>query len=257
MATIATIDQYSVAAIPIEMYFNDTSFGVATAFTWTEAGESFLVTNWHNVSGRDPNTGGHLSSHAGEPNRLRVWFNVRNQLGNKIAKCVNIRNEDGNPLWWIHPQHGNKIDVVVVPLNPDPDVEMYPINTLANNDLLVQVGMDVFVLGYPFGIGPGGFPIWNRGSVGSEPELVPHAQLHVFVDTASRPGMSGSPVIRRSWGSHMMANGNISIGVGSATKFVGIYSGRIVSSDPLDAHLGLTWPASFVSEIISGRQLDA
>ncbi len=253
---MVTIDQYSVAAIPIEMLFNETFLSIGTAFVWVQDGKFFLITNWHNVSGKDPNTGMHLSRTAAEPNRLKVWFNQKGQLGNKIAKLISILNRDGKPLWFVHPLHRNKIDVVAIPIKNFSDVEMYPINTLQNENLIVQVGMDVFVLGYPFGIGAGGFPIWKRGSIASEPEITPVAQLHIFMDTASRPGMSGSPVIRRSWGTHAMADGNISMGPSIATKFIGVYSGRIVSQDPLDAQLGLTWPASFVSEIVSGSKID-
>jgi hypothetical protein len=194
---------------------------------------------------------------AAEPNRLRVWFNQKGELGKKVTKFIPIRDGDGSPQWFVHPSHGNRIDVVALPIEDFSDVEMYPINALPNDDLLVQVGMDVFVLGYPFGIGPAGLPIWKRGSIASEPEITPLAQLHVFVDTASRPGMSGSPVIRRSWATHALADGSISMGQGTATKFIGVYSGRLVSHDPLDAQLGLTWPASFVPEIVSGAKIDA
>lgn len=250
------IDQYSTAAIPIEMFFNETYLSLGTAFAWFHDQRFFLITNWHNVSGIDPSTGKHLSKTVAEPNKLRVWFNQKGQLGNKVTKFVSTRNSQGKPLWFVHPKHGNKIDVVALPLESYPDVEMYSINDMPNDNLLLQVGMDVYVLGFPFGIGPGGFPIWKRGSIASEPELSPIVQLNLFVDTASRPGMSGSPVIRRTWGSHMMADGSISIGQGSATKFVGVYSGRIASQDPLDAQLGLTWPASVVSEIVAGAKVD-
>jgi hypothetical protein len=117
------------------------------------------------------------------------------------------------------------------------------------------VGSDVFVLGYPFGIGPGGFPIWKRGSIASEPGII--NQHHIFLDTASRPGMSGSPIIRRSWGTHFYEDGGITTATGStATKFVGVYSGRLASADPLDAQLGFAWPAVLLTQIVSGRKLD-
>jgi hypothetical protein len=251
------IDQYSVAALPIEMFFNATNLSIGTAFVWTQDNRLFLITNWHNVSGKDPNTGKHLSKTAAEPNNIKVWFNQKNQLGNKIAKIIAIRNPQGNPLWYVHPQHGNQVDVVAIPLNNDADIEPYPINALPNEDLLVQIGMEVFILGFPFGIGPAGYPIWKRGSISSEPDLVQAGQLTVLVDTASRPGMSGSPVIRRSWGTHMFSDGAMRMDQGVVTKFVGVYSGRIASTDPLDAQLGLTWPAFLVPEIVSGAKIDA
>jgi hypothetical protein len=149
------------------------------------------------------------------------------------------------------------VDIVALPLEDFPDVEMYAINTLAAElDLAVQIGLEVFILGFPFGIGPGGLPIWKRGSIASEPELAPTIQLHVFVDTASRPGMSGSPVVRRSWNTHLLANGSVAVGLSIATKFVGVYSGRTATKDVLEAQLGFTWPAFFVPEIVSGAKVD-
>jgi hypothetical protein len=251
------IDHYSLVAIPIEMFFNETYLSIGTAFVWNLEDKYWLITNWHNASGRDPNTGKHLSDTAAEPNRIKVWFNAKGQLGDKTAKFVDVRNEAGEPLWLVHPTHGNNIDVVALSLPNYDDVEMFPINTSPNEDLLINIGVDVFVLGYPFGIGPAGLPIWKRGSIASEPELAgTEQQLYLFVDTASRPGMSGSPVIRRSWNTHVMSGGRVRMNSGTATKFIGVYSGRLASKDPLDAQLGLTWPASFVSDIVAGGVKD-
>lgn len=253
---MATIDQYSVGAVPIEMLFNTTSLSIGTGFIWSHGAKNFLITNWHNVSGKDPNTGMHLSPSAAEPNRLKIWFNQKGQLGNKIPKLVEIRDPDNVPLWYIHPSHGSKIDVIALPLGIYTDVEMYSINTMPHDNLLIQIGMDVFILGFPFGMGPGGLPIWKRGSIASEPDVAALTQLHLFVDTASRPGMSGSPVIRRSWATHMFADNNVSLGTGTATKLVGVYSGRTATRDPLDAQLGFVWPASLLPEIVSGTKRD-
>jgi hypothetical protein len=167
------IDDYLVAAFPIEMFFNNTNLSLGTAFTWEENGRLYLITNWHNVTGRDPNTGRHLSNTAAEPNRILAWFNQKDALGNKVAKTIPIRDHNNSPLWLVHPEHNNRVDVVAVPLEMFADVEMYPINRMASDDLVLQIGMDVFVLGYPFGIGPGIFPIWKRGSIATEPQLSP------------------------------------------------------------------------------------
>lgn len=250
------IDEYSLAAIPIQMFFNETELSLGTAFVWQAGNDHFLITNWHNVSGRNPNTGKHLSPTAAEPDRLRVWLNLKGRLGMKVRKDVLLRDANGAPVWFVHPKHRQQVDVVAIPIEPFPDVDLYPINGMEQLDIIVQVGVDVFVLGYPFGIGPAGFPIWKRGSIASEPELAGLDHLHIFLDTASRPGMSGSPVIRRSWSPHPLADGSIMASGGAATKFIGIYSGRLASSDPLDAQLGLTWPASMISEILAGSTRD-
>jgi hypothetical protein len=125
------------------------------------------------------------------------------------------------------------------------------------SDLSLSIGLDVFILGYPFGIGPSGYPIWKRGSIASEPEVLTENQPYILVDTASRPGMSGSPVIRRSWSNHTFSNGDVITRPGAATKFVGIYSGRLNTVDPKDAQLGRVWPAFFVPEILSGNRRDS
>lgn len=250
------IDEYSVSAIPIQMFFDATELSVATAFIWEADQSHWLITNWHNVSGRNPITGKHLSSTAAEPNILRVWFNTRGQLGKKHAKDIAIRDESNKPLWLVHPKHRQLIDVIAIRIQNDSTIEMYAVNRLSTMDLRIQIGVDVFILGFPFGIGLAGLPTWKRGSIASEPELAGHTQLHFFIDAASRPGMSGSPVIRRSWGTHLLADGGTVVDGSAATKFVGIYSGRLMSSDPFDAQLGYTWPATVIAEIIAGGALD-
>jgi hypothetical protein len=59
-------------------------------------------------------------------------------------------------------------------------------------------------------------------------ELVPTSAP----DTASRPGMSGSPVILRTYGTHI-SGGGITLTTGPANKFIGVYSGRLYTQDPL------------------------
>ena len=72
-------------------------------------------------------------------------------------------------------------------------VTLLPVNELAPGRIAIMIGMDVFILGYPFGSGPPAFPVWKRGSIASEPDLVKTTNGYYLIDTASRPGMSGSP----------------------------------------------------------------
>jgi len=77
-----------------------------------------------------------------------------------------------------------------------------------------------------------------------------------LIDTASRPGMSGAPVIRRSWGYHEMDNGHFLGGESALTMMIGIYSGRKVAKDPLDAQLGIVWPREMIIETVVMGQRD-
>lgn len=248
------IDQYSVAAIPIQMLFNSTDLGLATAFIWKVDASYFLITNYHNVSGLNPFTGKHVLSTAAEPDRLIVWFNVKDQLGNKAARELVLRDQEGSPLWLVHPKLKKSVDAVALPIENFSDVDMHAVNTLPPTDLAVPIGGEVFILGYPFGIGPLGLPIWKRGSIASEPDV---ADPYMLVDSASRQGMSGSPVILRSWNTHFMANGNVAMSGGARTKFIGIYSGRLATKDPFDAQLGIVWPAKLIDEIVAGGVRDS
>ena len=54
---------------------------------------------------------------------------------------------------------------------------------------------------------------------------------YLLVDTASRPGMSGAPVILRSWVNHIVQANIAPRDDMIATKFIGVYSGRLRTKD--------------------------
>ncbi len=245
-----TVDVFSSTTVPLEMIFNSNILSIGTGFIWEARNIFYLITNWHNCSGRDSITGENLSKEGGWPNRVKVHLNVKENLGPKFSEIFDLYDKNGKPNWLIHRKLGHAIDVVALALRPTTEPDWYAMNQQQQLDLSLSVGQDVFILGYPFGIGVFGFPIWKRGSIASEPEIFTADQQYILVDTASRPGMSGSPVVRRSWGNHTLSNGSLLGTVGSATRFIGIYSGRLKTADQTDAQLGLVWPAFFIDEII-------
>jgi hypothetical protein len=119
------------------------------------------------------------------------------------------------------------VDIVAIPLNADDlkgKVTLFPV---APGRIAIMIGMNVFILGYPFGSGPPSFPVWKRGCIASEPDLVRMTTGYYLIDTASRPGMSGSPVILRSWKGHVMeTNSFMAMTEGPIDRVIGIYSGR-------------------------------
>ena len=256
MAT--TIDEYSLSTVPVEQLFGERSLGHATGFIWkSPVHRCYLVTNWHVVTCRNFETGNNLRCDGGRPDRFRLLINPRRREFDKIRREISIVDEDGNPLWLVHPI--KNVDVALVPLPfglDDNAISLYPINTLTKHPLSVQVGMDVYILGYPFGPELPAFPVWKRGSIASEPQLVRLGRDYLLVDTASRPGMSGAPVIRRSWTNHVLEDTtSLSLDPKPYTKFIGVYSGRRQTKDPNDAQLGLVWPVSFIEEIaVAGKR---
>jgi hypothetical protein len=126
--------------------------------------------------------------------------------------AIRIRDEDDQPLWLVHPSRRFDIAVLPIPSRPkELTIALYPLNVLANAALRIEIGMEVFILGYPFEIKLPANPVWKRGSIASEPQLVRMMADYMLVDTASRPGMSGAPVIRRSWTNHMVQPGVVAL----------------------------------------------
>jgi Trypsin-like peptidase domain len=206
---------------------------------------------------RDFFTGDNLRADGGRPNILRTLFNIRPGSFDQQTWDIEIRDIHDNPLWLVHPM--NRVDIAVLPIPSRREgvtIAVYPLNVLANTDLRIEIGMEVFILGYPFKIELPAFPVWKRGSIASEPQLVRFITDYILVDTASRPGMSGAPVIRRSW-----TNQTVTPGVGALVdtplnKFIGVYSGRVPTDHSQEAQIGLVWDGSLIDEIIAGNVRD-
>jgi hypothetical protein len=164
--------------------------------------------------------------------------------------CALVDNE-GNIKWRQHPA-GQDVDVAVLEIDLQADDVVYALpmpNETA--DMAFKVSMDAFILGFPSGVSQQFWPIWKRASIATEPEIE-HDNLPVFlVDSATKEGMSGAPVLLRSVGMYQHQDGGM-IGGGTYTQFVGIYSGRFgARGDELSAQLGRVWHRRVIDEIIS------
>jgi hypothetical protein len=165
---------------------------------------------------------------------------------------IRLNAEYDRPKWRQH-KLGQDIDVAVLSCRAFPDdcvaYEVPRPNDVS--DMAFTVGMDAFVVGFPKGISNNGvLPIWKRASIATEPGL-PHDGKPVFlIDSATREGMSGAPVFLRTLGGYWATSGDQQLVVGASSKFIGIYSGRYVANDELEAQLGRVWQKSAIDEII-------
>jgi hypothetical protein len=73
----------------------------------------------------------------------------------------------------------------------------------------------------------------------------------ILIDTATRSGMSGSPVLVIHRGLHRERSAPDRWSVGTAKAFAGVYSSRVGDSTGLQ--LGTVWKASVIDEIIDGE----
>jgi len=250
------IDAFSLVTVPVQQLANGTAMSSATAFVWKHAQQHYLVTNLHVVTGRNAQTG--VLETPARPDTLRALFNVRIGDFGKQQQDVRIRDDQDRPLWLVHPVQGRGIDVVAIPIpmrSAEPALSYYPINSITSKPLRIRVGMEVFILGYPFGAAPPAFPVWKRGTIASEPDLVRSTTGYYLVDTASRPGMSGAPVILRSWTNDYVEGSMRALSDTPATNLIGVYSGRLVASSE-EAQIGMVWHESHITDIIAGKKRD-
>ncbi len=253
------IDACSCVPLYVEAYFGDLKLGSATAFLWLRRDLKLsLVTNWHVAAGRNHETGKCIDPMATVPDHLHVHVPLCERAKPPLIVRVPTIDDEGEAMWIEHPDHHRSVDVVAldIDLPPPGQVDTMPMNAIRTVAIKQRVGMPIFILGYPFGRTGIGMPVWKQASFASEPFLAPDRDHRfLIVDTASRPGMSGSPVIQRVHGTVEFEgnrHGRIEGGDG-ACSFVGVYSGRFHTDDPNDAQLGRVWPARLIEEIIAHR----
>jgi hypothetical protein len=282
-------DPLSYYPLLLRMSVAETGHLIATGtgFVYEYDKYLYLITNGHCITGVNPETNKRLSkNHVAFPTELKVGVRVsysdgvltdemrehRKQHPSRVYAAIAPElptvdlyyNEDcTKPTWYIHPEFGYQVDVVAIPIcetdKLPPHVFIYPLNTLAFT-LEPEVADDVYVLGYPFGItDPLEFPIWKKGSIASEPFISYKGLPRMLIDTATRTGMSGSPVIIKRTGWHGLENGELvpKSWLGTAAGFVGVYSGRYGADENSlnkgDAQLGIVWRKEVIEDILKAK----
>lgn len=261
MRTI-TPDAVSLTTHHLHICFRptDTVLSSGTGFIYSKDGADYLITNWHNVTGRNPIDGNCLSDSLAVPDMITTLFRVKGNPVSSRREHLALYRDDAmqEPSWLEHPSYGCKVDVVALPL-PAYLVDSYqffPINAVTfDSDFKTKVADDAFIVGYPFSDTPYlQLPIWKRASVASEPDIDLDQLPKFLVDTATRSGLSGSPVVMQRTGIHGKSGGTITGSelIGTIRNFIGVYSGR-VGTDETKAQLGVVWKAHVIDEIIDAK----
>jgi hypothetical protein len=246
---MSKILKQSIQSLFIEMQFNGQSLATGTAFVVnTPTKGPHLITNRHNVTGRNQETDEPLSKTCGIPNEIIITHNRKSHLGQWIFKKENLYVDD-IPRWVEHPTLGKNADFVALPITDLNDVDLFPYDP-SNPGTPMYIGPadTVSVIGFPFGMRVGGsFGVWATGFLASEPAISFNNLPIQLIDCRARQGQSGSPVIAyRNGGTISMDNGDTAIYSGPIERFIGIYSGRINS----ESDLGIVWKATAIAELI-------
>ncbi|WP_439499875.1 trypsin-like peptidase domain-containing protein [Bosea sp. (in: a-proteobacteria)] len=194
-----------------------------TAFYYDNESTRFLITNWHNISGRDAITKEKIDEYGRIPQYLmcKTATLIRAHLpGNTefamIAHRIELYGDSDallDPTWFEHPELGSDCDVIAIELAKpefEPTVMHTPVNRIGSIPIPVLPGRPAFIIGYPSSLSTGfGLPIWKSGYIASEPHYPVRLGGHLavvgglvggreipafFIDSQTRRGMSGSPV---------------------------------------------------------------
>ena len=249
-------DPYVACPFQIQMCDLQGGFGLATAFFYETGGDIFIITNWHNVVGKDPLTGEELNPYRSPLHLMAKWPVATREAslgegGYSVhfeARRIELEDGSGRPLWFEHPALGSACDVVAIPFDRPaewPSNIHRAANRIDESSIPVEAGLKAIVIGFPQGLSVGpGFPILKSGSVASHPGfdvrlggqfahvggLQGGTELPaIALDVHTVPGMSGSPVFGEYAGtwhpSGAMAGDSVIGGVGRA--FLGCHSQRV------------------------------
>ncbi len=284
---------YSQCPVQIFLCDDDGIISTGTGFFFTEKNETYFVTNWHNISGRDPFTNNYLSNSQRRPLFIRAKFaswvgDPTKKEFTTIGRDIPLYNEDRSiPVWFEHPELGHECDVIAIPFQKPsvvPDFMHNSANMISGIRIPIKPGNTVFIIGFPHNLSVAfGLPIWKSGFIASEPhydvkwggELSDIGGMAggrtgpaFFVDALTRKGMSGSPVFASYSGTWNMSDpyaplnpddpnfwsrSDIALGE-NRMEFVGIYSGRAPSIET-DAALGFVWKQNAIEIICANKKI--
>ena len=283
MQTPVLKDNYIACPFQIQMCDLQGGISLGTAFFYECEGETFVITNWHNVTGKHPLTGIPLDSNR-SPLYIRAKWpmvndNAPHPEGAKIvhfqAQKIEIEDESG-PLWFEHPELGSVCDVVAIPVRKPtnwPSSIHMAANKIDETSIPIDPGLKVIVIGFPQGISTGpGLPVIKTGFLSSMPGFgvrlgggfsdiggmkdgieVPATLL----DVHTIPGMSGSPVFGEYTGIWNPDDLSITefIGssvIGTSRIFLGCYSSRVPRLEERSG-LGICHQRNAIEEICRTR----
>lgn len=241
--------------------------GAGTGFFYRIGATTHLITNWHVVTGRHPEDPAKLlPGFPISPTHFQLHIPKRSNQNWFIPGELVPLYENGRAIWLETPLR-NAVDLVAIPYEFPRTAIVPAIQDFAPyDDLILVPGVDVVVVGFPFGRNETNpFPIWKRAMISSEPAYTVNGRPFAYLDTPGRPGMSGSPVYAIGEGfevtheekavlgsdasplTKIMSLGNLKGRSKLPTlEFVGVYSGSYGDQQLDRLNLGRFWPAGLI-----------
>ncbi len=261
------IEQLTLRSLRLSISGMGRQLGTATGIVVQAKEKLFLVSNRHVFTGRNHETRQPLDRQGGLPDSVSVSHHKTGQLGAFVQTCERLVGTNGEVLYLEHPDPN--VDVAALPIKQQPEVDYYVTDPHHNTALSarITVASTVCVIGFPFGLSSHEhFPIWKTGSIACEPDVPYQGHPCFLVDAATRGGMSGSPVYAVFRGPYAVEGGGTALGSGEVSRFMGIYSGRLLIPAPireqlselttglladLGSDLGMVWRPQVIDELLS------
>jgi hypothetical protein len=233
----------------------------ASGFFVVEGAQTFFVTAWHVVSGRNFHSKKHLHPSGALPDHVKLTFWGAKYLDDgretaefkhfhDLIRLDGLEGSVSNPK-NLHPTHGSDIDVIAFDITPLANsvrdrtgFEVVGIQ-LPNDARLrpISVMDQVFIPGHPVihTPKPNEMPIYKAASIASEPNVF-QGVPSVFLDGKTKKGWSGSPVIRKIPAHMPKPEEGVFLRFEQFALY-GIYSGRDEhDTELISAELGYCWP---------------
>lgn len=273
------VSNFTLSTAMIIAYCEDLEISRSTGFIWRHDENDFLVTNWHSLTGVNPFTGKSLSKTGARPTRIQMLL-PNTQLGVKFSLEWPLYSPEGKALWQVHPTAGEQVDIAAMPIRGEfrstENVSRSlarPINEFESVRHQAFVGDELMIVGFPRNLHMHGLPLFKRATFATEPSLFADkpnfryesTRRQVWVDCATRQGMSGSPVlhVKRSLLLRGPMNNDYDDLLDSYS-FYGIYSGRIVDpdedpriDDQFAAQIGIVWPKRLIERVVEEGRGDS
>lgn len=248
------IAQQSMQSLMLTMRLNGTDLAAGTGFMVRTGKGLALITSRHNLTGRYQGTGKPIAPGGEVPNEIVIHHPApfdkncfKPQWEARVEPLYAGGTAEGARLWKEHPALGSRVDVVLLPLTQTRGIAPMPHAMNEGATIAVACAEPVSVVGFPFAISAGGrFAVWANGFVASEPEADYNDLPMFLIDCRTRPGQSGAPVLAQRTGLVTLTDGRKLPAIGTATRFLGMYSGRVHK----DADLGMVWKASVIQDLI-------
>ncbi len=248
----------SFGVFQIIMKYQGKELACGTAFFAGAGNRALLVTNKHNVLGRNILTGECLDKkYASVPDEVSVLIPLTQEKGEGFT-CSSwqwysiplyLGPDNTGPAWVEHPDP--EVDLVGFKFRP-PEITMKNLVFPADGpDLPLQVCNRVNVIGFPFGLSTDNFPIWSTGYTASEPAIDVNDKPLMYIDCRTRQGQSGSPVVRVFHpGETVSMDGKTFMAKQQQVYLLGIYSGRV---NP-QSDIGMVWKKRAIVELFAEAQ---